>query len=246
MYVSNLTSSLALSPILVGTGSISTSVQSTFFVESPIITTPLAASPNISTGSTRNSTFGASNIGTGSILSQSFTSNPSSSDSNQAADICNSASQSFSSLYVSSELVPTLSFYTFEKLTFLPPANATPYTTLCDGAPRAHGSYIWKDITVTSTFSDNATTYLTISGQSAPTCTVNPAQCSYLWNSYSSALSSIGATHSGDTPFTVVIPVACGNPATTLTGNPLTTYSVCPPTKMVDDAKHTCYLKGGK
>ncbi|KAK4499335.1 hypothetical protein PRZ48_009848 [Zasmidium cellare] len=111
--------------------------------------------------------------------------NSTNSSADAYADACNSASNSFLSKYASTTLVTSgTDYYTFYTYTFIPP-DSTPYTTLCDGYPRAHGTPVFSPVTVTHRDLNAfpVTTWDTATA-TPPACTINPSQCSRLYSSF--------------------------------------------------------------
>jgi hypothetical protein len=69
--------------------------------------------------------------------------------------------------------------------TLIMPANATPYTTLCDGFARAHGTAVYKSVLRMHTIRDYVATSTVPESPSISTpCTIDVAQCSYLWSKF--------------------------------------------------------------
>lgn len=158
----------------------------------------ITASSEVSLINTSSYSFGNSTAtgstalsGTGSMLHQNPTSDSASlpaiatsSSANYSgasyALSCNNALLSYSTKYA-----VTFLNWTTHTTTVSSYVNATPYTTYCDGIPRAHGNrsltYWLSSISASSTV-----TTMPASAPPAPSCTFGCEDCSWLWESYSS------------------------------------------------------------
>lgn len=125
---------------------------------------------------------------------QATTTSTSSSGDFAAAQVCNAASLSWllnhgswSRTEIPSTVVET-SVYTY-----VTPANATPYTTLCDGIPRAHGtaSYFLTS-SANVQFAITSSALVTPVAQAAkPQCIIDNVACSCLYSSANSSFQSV-------------------------------------------------------
>lgn len=102
------------------------------------------------------------------------------------AQSCNAELSSWSKHYYSTWLTTSLSMWTRSWTTYFPPTGATPYTTLCDGTPRAHGTASWGWTTLApEPYNDTYYTSILITGAAAaPTCTIGSRECASLWESW--------------------------------------------------------------
>ncbi|KAK5020393.1 hypothetical protein LTR60_000555 [Cryomyces antarcticus] len=71
--------------------------------------------------------------------------------------------------------------------TYSTPPGVEPYTTLCDGLPRAHGTASYYYINTTITDSINITTVST-NAPPGPSCTLGCNECSQLWDIWDTEL----------------------------------------------------------
>jgi hypothetical protein len=87
----------------------------------------------------------------------------------------------------SSHLTVTWITYTITTSTWTNPVSVpytTPYTTLCDGWPRAHGSYGEFSINVTSSYSNPVWAVASSYPARPPTCQLDSMECGQWWTSH--------------------------------------------------------------
>lgn len=185
---------------------------------SPFSASVLAA--NISISGTAGSISSAQTTPMPVLASQNVTvtANATSNGKYGAADACNLASQSWSSLYGTNTTISTPSTLYAELMTYIPPANATPYTTLCDGTPRAHVSASNYLATSVYSYDVNVTSLTAARNAAMPTYTIDGGGCASLWSSFDCTYSSeYTAWLEGMETEPASITPACPSPATNAT-----------------------------
>lgn len=101
-----------------------------------------------------------------------------------AIESCNAAWQAYLTDHVTTSSWPAVVTNTASWVTYFPPPDVKPYTTFCDGTPRAHGvaSLDYTTTVITENYSSTAT--ITDFKAPTPICSINSKDCARLWQNW--------------------------------------------------------------
>ena len=98
-----------------------------------------------------------------------------------AIESCNAVWQTYLKDHVTTSSWPAVVTEIYSYIDYFQPVNATPYTTLCDGTPRAHGIASWDYETKTEARKYSSTATITDFEAPTPTCSIDSKDCARLW-----------------------------------------------------------------